>query len=132
MQFLINRERRNEMNRYLAVFAVAALAIAVVPAGRAQGSDMKDMDMGKDKKSASGEKKSQAQTHKASGTVTKVDRAGGKVTIAHGAVQTLKWSAMTMTFAVKDNALFDKLSSGKKVDFEFVQQGRDYLIISAK
>jgi len=38
---------------------------------------------------------------------------------------------MTMNFVVKDKALFDKLSSGKKTEFEFVQQGRDYVITSA-
>jgi Cu(I)/Ag(I) efflux system protein CusF len=53
------------------------------------------------------------------------------VTIAHGPVQSLNWPAMTMNFLVKDKALLDRLSSGKKVDFEFVQQGRDYVITSA-
>jgi len=61
-----------------------------------------------------------------------VDPAGGKVTIAHGPVQTLKWPAMTMAFGVKDKALLGKLSSGKKVEFEFVKQGSDYVITSAK
>jgi len=37
-----------------------------------------------------------------------------------------------MTFGVKDKMLLDKLPSGKKVEFEFVQQGSDYLITSAK
>jgi Cu(I)/Ag(I) efflux system protein CusF len=111
------------MKPYIAVIAVAALSIAVIPAGRAQSSDMGGMGT---------EKKSQAQAHKASGTVTKVDQASAKVTIAHGPVQSLKWPAMTMNFVVKDKALFEKLSSGKRVEFEFVQQGRDYVITSAK
>jgi len=111
------------MKRYIAVFAVVALSIAVVPLSRAQSGGMGGMDM---------QKKSQAQTHKASGTVTKVDQANGKVTIAHGPVQSLKWPAMTMNFVVKDKALFGKLPSGKKVEFEFVQEGRDSVITSAK
>jgi Cu(I)/Ag(I) efflux system protein CusF len=64
--------------------------------------------------------------------VTKVDRIASKVTIAHGPVESLKWPAMTMNFRVKDKALLDGLSSGKKVEFEFVQQGRDYVVTSAK
>jgi len=54
------------------------------------------------------------------------------VTIAHGPVESLKWPATTMNFRVKDKALLDRLSSGKKIEFEFVQQGRDYVITSAK
>lgn len=37
-----------------------------------------------------------------------------------------------MTFGVKEKALLEKLSTGKKVEFEFVQQGADYMITSAK
>jgi len=118
-----------------AIAAVLVLSVAAIPLGRAQGMggmDMEGMDMGKDKKGPSGDKKSQAQTHKGSGTVTKVDQVNGKVTIAHGPVQSLKWPAMTMAYDVKDKALLDKLPSGKKVEFEFVQQGSDYVITSAK
>jgi Cu/Ag efflux protein CusF len=113
------------MKHLVVLSAVLALSVAMIPLSRAQGTG--GMDMGKD----SG-KKSQAKTHKATGTVTKVDPARSKVTIAHGPVQTLKWPAMTMTFGVKDKALLGKLSSGKKVEFEFVKQGSDYVITSAK
>jgi Cu(I)/Ag(I) efflux system protein CusF len=98
--------------------------MGIVPMSYAQSGGM-------DHESSDGHK-SQAQTHKASGTVTKVDQENGKVTVAHGPVQSLKWPAMTMNFVVRDKALFDKLASGKKVDFEFVRQGRDYVITSAK
>ncbi len=120
---------------YFAIAAVLVLSVAAIPLGRAQGMggmDMKHMDMGKDKKGHSGDKKSQAQTHKGSGTVTKVDQANGKVSIAHGPIQTINWPAMTMTFGVKDKALLGKFSQDKKVEFEFVQQGSDYVITSAK
>jgi Cu/Ag efflux protein CusF len=33
---------------------------------------------------------------------------------------------------VRDKALLDKLPPGKKIDFEFVQQGRDYVLTSAR
>jgi Cu/Ag efflux protein CusF len=39
---------------------------------------------------------------------------------------------MTMAFTVKDKALLDKLAKNKKVDFEFRQEGKDYVIIDIK
>ena len=116
-------------------FALAAVLILSIPLSYAQsggmkGMDMKDMDMkgmdmGKDKKSES-------KAHKGAGTVKKVDPAGGKVTIAHGPIPTMKWPAMNMAFTVKDKALLGKFSQDKKVEFEFVQQGSDYVITSVK
>jgi Cu(I)/Ag(I) efflux system protein CusF len=115
--------------RYLVVLAaILCLSVATIPLSRAQG--MGGMDMSKDKKEP--DTKSESKTHKGVGTVQKVDPAGGKVTIAHGPIPTMKWPAMTMTFTVKDKALLGRLSAGKKVEFEFVQQGRDYVIVSAK
>ena len=116
------------MKRLIALSAVLALSVAMIPSSRAQGMggmDMKGMDMGKDKKS-------EAQSHKGVGTVKKVDPAAGKVTIAHGPIPTMNWPAMSMTFTVKDKALLGKLAPEKKVEFEFVQQGSDYVITSAK
>jgi len=113
---------------------VLALSVTATQVGHAQtggmgGMDMKDMDMGM-KKGA--DKKSDSKIHKGVGTVKKVDPAGGKVTIAHGPIPTMKWPAMNMTFTVKDKALLNKFSQDKKVEFEFVQQGSDYVITSAK
>jgi len=116
------------MKRSIVLSAVLALSVAMIPLSRAQGMggmDMKGMDMGKDKKS-------EGKTHKGAGTVKKVDPAGGKVTIAHGPIPTMKWSAMNMTFTVKDKALLGKIAPEKKVEFEFVQQGSDYVITSVR
>jgi Cu(I)/Ag(I) efflux system protein CusF len=110
-------------------FLILVASIAAPVAGYAQSHSMKDMDT-KEKPAAG--KAAPAKVHKAAGTVTKVDAASSKVTIAHGPVESLKWPPMTMNFIVKDKALLGKLSSGKKVEFEFVQQGRDYVITSAK
>jgi Cu(I)/Ag(I) efflux system protein CusF len=85
-------------------------------------AQMKGMDM----KSEEGK----SQTHKASGTVTKVDK--NKVTIKHGPVQSLNWPSMTMAFTVKDKAVLAKLKKDQKIDFEFVQQGKDYVVTSLK
>jgi Cu/Ag efflux protein CusF len=87
---------------------------------------MKGMDMGK--KQAAG---AQA-THKATGVVKKVDPKAGTVTLAHEPAKSLNWSAMTMSFAVKDKALLNKLAVDKKVEVEFVQQGKDYVITGVK
>ena len=106
--------------------ALLALFVATIPLSRAQG--MSGMDM----KGMGADKKSEATSHKGVGTVKKVDRAGGKVTITHGPIPTMKWPAMSMTFTVKDKALLGKLAPEKKVEFEFVQQGSDYVITSAK
>ena len=116
------------MKRLIALSAVLALSVAMIPSSRAQGMggmDMKGMDMGKDKKS-------EAQSHKGVGTVKKVDPAAGKVTIAHGPIPTMKWPAMSMTFTVKDKALLGKFSQDKKVEFEFLEQGSNYVITSVK
>ena len=110
-------------------FLVLVVSIAAAATGYAQSDSMRNMDT-KEKPAAG--KSTPAKLHKAAGTVTKVDPASSKVTIAHGPVPTLNWSAMSMTFTVKDKALLGKLPSGKKVEFEFVQQGRDYVIVSAK
>jgi Cu/Ag efflux protein CusF len=39
---------------------------------------------------------------------------------------------MTMPFTVKDKALLEKLQAGNKVEFEFVQQGKEYVITTVK
>src|SRR5712671_943750 len=129
-----------------ALVVILVSSFAAVSPSHAQmgGMDMKDMDMGKckemmgkDKKGMEmqgmgADKKSEAKSHKGAGTVKKVDPASGKVTIAHGPIPTMKWPAMNMTFTVKDKALLAKFSQDKKVEFEFVEQGSDYVIKSVK
>ena len=74
----------------------------------------------------------QATAYKAAGVVKKADAAKSTVTVAHGPVKDLNWPAMTMAFKVKDKALFDKLAVDRKVEFSFVQQGKDYVITSVQ
>ena len=40
--------------------------------------------------------------------------------------------AMTMGFLVKDKMLLDKLAVGKRVDFEFVQGSKGYVVTAVK
>jgi Cu(I)/Ag(I) efflux system protein CusF len=75
---------------------------------------------------------SEATIHKTTALVKSVDAANGKVKLAHEPVKSLNWPAMTMNFAVKDPALFDKLTPGKKVEIEFVQQGSSSVVTAVK
>jgi len=115
------------MKRLMAGIALCAIAIS---SGHAQmkGMDMKDMPM----KGMESGKKAQGQSHKGTGVVKKVDPAGGRATLAHDPIRSMDWPAMTMTFMVKDKALLDKLAVNKKIEFEFVQQGSDYVITAVK
>jgi Cu(I)/Ag(I) efflux system periplasmic protein CusF len=98
------------MKHLLAISALAALLIAAAPAAIGQSG----------------------QVHKGTGVVTNVDRAGGKVTLKHDPIKSLNWPTMTMVFAVKDKTMLDKVAKNKKVEFEFVQQGQQFVITSVK
>ena len=95
---------------------------------------MKSMDKqhGAKAKSAKASTASKAKAHQADAVVKAVDAAQGKVTLAHEPVKSLNWPAMTMGFAVKDKALFDKLAVGQKVHVEFKKEGPDYVVTSVK
>jgi Cu(I)/Ag(I) efflux system protein CusF len=134
--------QEKRMKRLLASSAAAVLVavspFAIAQSGSMKGMDMKDMDMkdqqGMDmkmEKKGKGEKAA-AKTHKGTGKVTKVDPATNSVTIAHEPVSTMNWPAMTMTFKAKDKTLLEKIKQGDKVDFEFVQQGKDYIVTAIK
>ena len=73
-----------------------------------------------------------APTHQATGIVKAVNPAKGTVTLAHGPVKSLKWSAMTMPFAVKDKTLFDKLVVNKEVTIDFSRQNSNYVVTAVK
>ena len=95
-----------------------------------KGMDMKGMDMRKCKDN--GAKNPKEMTYQASAMVKGIDGATGKVMLAHEAVKSLNWPAMTMGFKVKEKALFDKLAVGKQVNVEFRKDGMDYVIVSVK
>ncbi len=63
--------------------------------------------------------KTAAQEHQATGTITAVDAAAGTVTIAHGAVVSAGWPAMTMTFKLADPKQASTLHANDKVQFKF-------------
>lgn len=115
------------MNKAALHSLVLALALPAAAAMAQQKMDeMKGMDMAK--KPAAG----MPMAHKAMGTVKKVDAKAGVVTLAHEPVKTMNWPAMTMGFKVKDKMLLDRLGDGKKVEFEFIQDDKDYVITGVK
>jgi Cu(I)/Ag(I) efflux system protein CusF len=119
----------------LGALSLSLVITAVFPAESEgmKGMDMKDKDMnGMDMKGMESGSKAKAKVHKGAGSVTKVDPANGKVTIAHGAVKTMNWAPMTMTFDVKDKTLLNNVEPGAKVEFSFVQSGKDYVITKIK
>lgn len=130
------------MKGFFAIPAFAAVSIALAATSFAQPGGMKGMDMkddkGMDMKGMEmkgmdkGAKKSSAKSHHGAGTVKSVDAAKGTVTLDHGPVSTMNWPAMTMTFKAKDKKLLEGLKPGKKVEFDFVQQGKDHVITAVK
>ncbi|KFC66598.1 copper-binding protein [Massilia sp. LC238] len=113
------------MKRHTMIAAMLALAVSGLGAAQAQPNQT-----GMNAQQAN--KGAKATPHETIGTVKSVNPAAGTVTLAHGPVKSLNWPAMTMGFAVKDKDLFDKLSVGKKVDVEFVQQDSKYVITAVK
>ena len=84
--------------------------------------DMKGMDISSKPTAAA------SVVHKATCTVKKLDAKAGVVTLAHEPVKSMNWPSMTMGFKVKDKMLMDKLTDGKKVEFEFMQNGKDHVV----
>jgi Cu(I)/Ag(I) efflux system protein CusF len=112
-----------------ALFIVSALTAPAFAQQSGMGGmkdEMKDMDMSKPAPM------SPQTVHKGTGVVKKLDLTASTVTISHGPVATMNWPAMSMTFKVKDKALLNKLAMDKKVDFQFVQQGKDFVVTDAR
>lgn len=60
-----------------------------------------------------------AKEHSATGMVTAIDATAGTVTIAHGAVESLNWPAMTMAFKLADPNQAATLHANDRVKFKF-------------
>jgi Cu(I)/Ag(I) efflux system protein CusF len=113
------------MKRLTSLCVVLILTVGAAITAHAQMKDMdsKGMDSGKT---------GQGTVHKGTGVVKKVDTEKGAVTLDHEAIKSLGWPAMVMSFNVKDKKMLGNLKSGQKVQFEFVQQGRENVITSMK
>lgn len=114
--------KKSAFHSLVLTLLVPAMAAVAQP----KMDDMKGMDMTKKPAPTA------SVVHKATGTVKKVDAKGGVVTLAHEPIKSLNWPAMTMGFKVKDKMLLDKLTDGKKVEFEFTQDDKDYVVTGVK
>lgn len=117
------------------ITSLAAILVLSATAATAQQKTMdgmKNMSMKGMKDTPMGKPAAGQTAHMAKGKVTKVDAAAGVVTLAHEPVKSLNWPAMTMGFQVKDKTMFDKLTVGKTVDFEFVQADKEYVVTKVK
>jgi Cu(I)/Ag(I) efflux system periplasmic protein CusF len=115
--------QENTMFRAVAI----ALVLSLPAAGTYAQSSSSHADHG-----MPGKTERRDATHTAAGVVKKVEGKSGTVSIAHEPVKSLNWPRMTMSFRVADKALLDKLPADKKIDFEFEQRGKDYVITGIK
>ena len=112
-------------------FAIAAAFAAATPSAFASQSCKAPAADARDDHThcgAAADAEAQGAVYKATGSVKGVNKAAGKVTIAHDAIPDLHWPAMTMRFDVSDRKLLDELTAGKKIDFRFVQRGSSYVV----
>lgn len=65
----------------------------------------------------------------AEGTIKKIDKPAGKLTIAHGPIESIAMPAMTMSFAVAEPKLLDVAKVGDKVRF-MVESRKDVLTVT--
>ena len=99
---------------HLFLISLAMFGIGTAYADSMDGMNMKGMDM------KSMPEKQNTQVHHAVGVVKSID--AGSITIAHQAVPTAKWPAMTMGFkATKE--MMASVKPEQPVDFEFTISG---------
>jgi Cu/Ag efflux protein CusF len=64
------------------------------------------------------------------GTVKKLDKSAGKLTIAHGPLENLGMPSMTMVFRAKDAAMLDQVKAGDKIRFTAERIGGAFTVIA--
>ncbi len=89
--------------------------LTLLVAGLTAFAQADDMNMPMAKPAASN-----SASHHGMGVIKQIS--GGTVLIAHEAIKSLNWPAMTMPFEAKDKMLLNGLKPGAKVTFDFVQQ----------
>ena len=104
------------LTHLLAPLALAAVALAALPAAYAQTS------------AAAVAPSAAATQEMADGEVRRIDKAQGKVTLRHGEIRSLEMPPMTMVFALKDPAWADRLKVGDKVRFVAEKDGGRYTV----
>jgi Cu(I)/Ag(I) efflux system periplasmic protein CusF len=69
-----------------------------------------------------------AQTPKAEGEVTKIDKAQARITLRHGEIKNLEMPPMTMVFRLRDAKVLESLAVGDKVRFSAEKLGGYYTV----
>ena len=67
----------------------------------------------------------QTKTGEGVGVVQALDLKGSKVTIKHGAISSIGWPAMTMTFRASPAAILKPVHVGQRVSFTATVRGMD-------
>lgn len=107
------------MRHFLPFMLLVALSAGSTLAQHASGAQHSILAQA----SAAGQK-----TAKGTGLIQRIDRKKRVVTIKHGPLPALNMSAMTMTYAVKDERQLANLQPLQKVDFELSYDGKNYVI----
>ena len=70
-----------------------------------------------------------SETHKGVGSITKIDKPGGRVELKHGPIDSIGWMGMTMFFDVQNADALNGIAVGDTVDFDFIEtEDKRYLI----
>lgn len=107
------------MKPILVVTAAASLAFGSAAWAQPEGHGAMPHDM-----SAHGAMAQSMGDSLSAGTIKKIDKAAGKVTIAHGPLENLGMPGMTMTFPVAQPSALDALAVGTKVRFRAERVGK--------
>lgn len=102
-----------KLSKLLAVFSIVSMAVSISALGNQHGGMPEGMQHGDMGSGASG----MPMRGLSDGTVRKVDKDAGKVTIAHGPIENLDMPGMTMVFRVKEAAWLDQMKPGDKIRF---------------
>lgn len=62
------------------------------------------------------------------GEVRKVDKAGRRITLKHGAIANIDMPPMTMEFRAADPGMVERVKAGDKVRFSAEKVGGDYVV----
>ena len=73
-----------------------------------------------------------AQPAPATGEVTKLDKAAGKVTLKHGEIKNLDMPPMTMVFRVAEPQLLDSLVVGSRISFTAEKLNGQFTLTSVR
>lgn len=74
----------------------------------------------------------QPQAVTATGTVKKIDASKRKVNLAHDAIPSINWPAMTMDFQVAPEVDLSAVKSGQNIEFTLMPAGKSYTITAVK